>query len=314
MRRERIALISTVLNEASCLGQFLQAIDRQTIQPDEIVIVDGGSVDGTLELLKRAAGERTGMKIIVETGCSIARGRNVAIAGATAGIIAVTDAGATPDPSWLSEITAPFAGPAGAEVVGGWYEPAPETPFERRVAALHVPLQSIDPHRFLPSARSLAFRRGCWKRIGGFPEHLTNWGEDTLFALRLKETGCTIHFAPQAIVRWRPRPNLRSFARQFFNYGRGDGEAHLDTQLNLKRLLFILGLLAIIPGILVSAVLAAAGAVLFAAGLYRILTPLRARIPSLSGLPALIPLIVIRESAQVAGYLAGRLSFRKEPA
>src|SRR3712207_6085656 len=49
---ERVALIATVLNEAASLDDLLASVAAQTRPPDEVVIVDGGSTDGTWERLQ----------------------------------------------------------------------------------------------------------------------------------------------------------------------------------------------------------------------------------------------------------------------
>ena len=62
-----ITLIATVLNEGDNLHQVMQSIRAQTRQPDEIVIVDGGSTDNTIEILQ-SYGDELPLKIVVEAG------------------------------------------------------------------------------------------------------------------------------------------------------------------------------------------------------------------------------------------------------
>jgi glycosyltransferase involved in cell wall biosynthesis len=47
----RISLIATVRNERETIGAFLDSLLEQSRAPDEVVIVDGASTDGTLEVL-----------------------------------------------------------------------------------------------------------------------------------------------------------------------------------------------------------------------------------------------------------------------
>ena len=84
----KVTLISTVKDCADGVDAFLASLAAQTRAPDEVVIVDGGSTDGTAE---RFAADDT-VTLIVEPGANIARGRNVALAAATHDVIAVTDA------------------------------------------------------------------------------------------------------------------------------------------------------------------------------------------------------------------------------
>jgi hypothetical protein len=85
-------------------------------------------------------------------------------------------------------------------------------------------LKKVDPNTFLPSSRSIAFRKAAWKSVNGYPEWLTLTAEDTLFDVCLKNADCNFVFAPKAVVYWRPRRNLSALLRQYYLYGFGDGE------------------------------------------------------------------------------------------
>ena len=73
-----ISLITTVLNEKDNLADWLNGILSQTVLPEEIVIVDGGSTDGTWELLKEKSGQNNLIKVWQHAG-NISSGRNFAI-------------------------------------------------------------------------------------------------------------------------------------------------------------------------------------------------------------------------------------------
>jgi glycosyltransferase involved in cell wall biosynthesis len=222
----RVALVATLFNEIDSVTQFVAGIRGQTHQPDEVVIVDGGSTDGTPQALREAVGGDPMWRIIEAPGANISAGRNRAIAEATAPVIAVTDAGTAADADWLERLLEPLRDPA-IDVSAGFFEPGGETRFERCLAAIITPaLYEIDPHRFLPSSRSVAFRTAAFVRAGGYPEWLSHC-EDLVLDLRLKRSGATFAFAPDAVVRWQARSSLRAFARQYYLYARGDGHAGL---------------------------------------------------------------------------------------
>ena len=117
-----ISVITTVYNEADNIEGFMLSVLSQTWTPDEIVVVDGGSTDGTAEILRRYKGVR----VHVEKFCNIrhhsspvALGRNMAIRYAVGDIIAVTDAGCVLHPRWLAKITRPIVF-GGIDVCGGY--------------------------------------------------------------------------------------------------------------------------------------------------------------------------------------------------
>jgi glycosyltransferase involved in cell wall biosynthesis len=233
----KISLIATVLNDAPHVGAFLGSIAEQTRAPDEVVIVDGGSTDGTIELLRAAEG----ITVIEEPGANIARGRNAAIAHAAHEILAVADADCVYGPTWLEELVKPFE--SGADVAMGWYEPIVGTLMEGCLASVNLPVDAneVDPATFMPSARSVAFRREAIQAVGGYPEWLPI-GEDMWVDLRWRERGLDLRFAPGAVARWRVRPTLRATWVQYFRYARGDALAGMHPDRHALRFLVYAGL------------------------------------------------------------------------
>jgi len=221
---ERTSLIVTVLDEADSIDELLESIAAQTRQPDEVVVVDGGSRDGTWQRLQ-AWTARLPLHLIRAPGASIARGRNLAIDAAAYKLIAVTDGGVRLERDWLEQLHAALKDEI--DVVSGFFQPAVSTTFERAMGATVLPAaRDIEQKTFLPSSRSVLFRRRAWSAVGGYPEWL-DYCEDLVFDLALKHTGCRFAVAPRAQVWFRPRGSLRAFFRQYFRYARGDGKADL---------------------------------------------------------------------------------------
>jgi glycosyltransferase involved in cell wall biosynthesis len=180
-----IALIATVLNEGDHLHRLLRSIAAQTQPPDEIVIVDGGSTDHTVALLHEYA-RSLPLRVLVEPGANISQGRNRAIAAAQADVIAVTDAGVALAPDWLAQITRPLLDDPARVWVGGFFDAEATTPFELAMSATVLPLVGeVDPASFLPSSRSVAFRKAAWAAVGGYPEWL-DYCEDLVFDFRMR--------------------------------------------------------------------------------------------------------------------------------
>ena len=230
----KVTLVATVRNEEGSIGQFVDAIRAQTRPPDEIVVVDGGSADGTVRLLREGAAHDPRWRIIEAPGTNIAAGRNIAIAAASHGVIAVTDAGTSADAEWLERLLEPLSR-AEVDVCAGFFRAGGETWFESCLGTVILPHESeLDPENFLPSSRSVAFRRTALERVGGYPEWLSHC-EDLVLDLRLRDAGARFAVASDAIVRWRARPSLAAFARQYYAYARGDGHAALWPKRHAAR-------------------------------------------------------------------------------
>lgn len=223
---DKVALVVTVLDEAGAIHDLLQGIDEQTRPPDEIVIFDGGSTDGTFEALQRWAEDKSSAEVVSSPGANIAAGRNAAISKTSAPIIAVTDAGARPRPAWLKELTAPLVG-GRADVAMGFYEPKMGSSFQRISSCLNIPdAAEVSSEKFMPSSRSIAFKREVWEKAGGYPEWL-DVGEDMYFNFRVLEAGFSREFVAGALVTWELRSDLKGFLRQYYRYARGDGLADM---------------------------------------------------------------------------------------
>jgi glycosyltransferase involved in cell wall biosynthesis len=237
----RVSVIATVLNEGRSLPRLLDSLALQQRAPDEVVFCDGGSTDSTLALL--GAENRFPLVVVRHPGANISQGRNAAIEAASGEVIASTDAGVRLCPEWLQSLAAPLE--AGrAQVAAGFFVPEPESVFEMAMGASVLPrLEEIDPGRFLPSSRSIAFLKSAWAEVAGYPEWL-DYCEDLVFDFRLRERFGPFCFVPEAVAHFRPRSTLRAFFIQYYRYARGDGKADL---WRLRHAIRYLTYLAAIP-------------------------------------------------------------------
>jgi glycosyltransferase involved in cell wall biosynthesis len=239
-----ISLVCTVRDEADNIATLLDSMLAQTRLPDEIVVNDCGSRDATAAIVQAYAAREPQVRL-VRGGHNIPSGRNSAVAQSRGALVACTDAGLRLDPGWLAAIIAPLER-GEADLVGGFFAPAPETLFELTLGAVNYrDVGEIDPQKFLPFGKSIAFRRELWERVGGFPEWASHC-EDLLFDLAAERAGYRRAFAPTAVVRFRPRPSLRAFARQYVLYARGDGAAGLWPKRHAARYVAYLGLLGLL--------------------------------------------------------------------
>lgn len=244
----KVSLITTVYNEEEGIERFLLSYKEQTKHADEFVIVDGGSSDATAKIINSFTASHPSLNIIlvIDDTCNrravagpIAKGRNVAIEHASNEYIAVTDAGCTLDREWFAEITKPFDSPE-VDVVSGWYEAVQGNQFQKDYAEAIMPkLEKIDPNSFLPSSRSIAFKKSCWLKAGKYPTK-TYTAEDTLFDINLKKAGCKFFFAHKAKVYWDCPQDYSVMIKKQIAYGYGDGQLRLNIMPTVKQAVVVL--------------------------------------------------------------------------
>ena len=249
----KFSIIATVLNEEKYLKTFLDSLFGQTLVPDEVVISDGGSSDKTVKIVEKYIAEEPRLKLVLAPRTNISTGRNKAIAAASGQIIAVTDAGAKVSKNWLENLVASLT--SEKEVAAGFFAPIADTIFEKSLASVTVPVESeVDPEKFLPSSRSVAFYKSAWELVGGYPEWLPIC-EDLFFDLKLKKSKFEFVFTPKAVAFWRPRSSFQKFFKQYFLYARGDGHAKLWWRRHLIRYLAYLNGLLIISMVMTGSIM-----------------------------------------------------------
>ena len=229
-----ISLILTVLNEKEHLPDWLADIKSQTLSPDEIIVVDGGSIDGTWELLKGKSKDSK-LRIYQQPG-NIAVGRNFAIRQALGDIIVATDAGCIYDPDWLKDLASPLAAGKNqfaATAFGPWLKKNDKM-LVYLLAAATIPASQEFKKDWLPSSRSVAFTKELWQNVGGYPEWIPIC-EDVIFDLKIKKMEIAPEYIRQPLVFWRPRRSLRSYFRQLFSYTRSDGHGKLWIKRQVVR-------------------------------------------------------------------------------
>lgn len=299
-----VSVVSTIRNEAATIRPFLRTLLSQSLTPDEIVLVDGGSSDGTAAIISEIAAHETTIRLIIADGVNIPTGRNIAIREARNEIIACTDAGCRLDAHWLGNIIAPLRARRDIAVVGGVYLPE-GTLFQRCVGALLAPdVSRLNPSTFLPSSRSVAFKKSAWRAVGGYPEWL-DMAEDTYFDLALRKQGFTFSLARDAVVYWNGRDRLGPLFRQMINYAYWNVRAGLSLRTERKKI-FLYGAAAVLLG---ASVPFSAARVLLISGiaLYLARYTLRAYRHLHDGrVFLLVPIItLVKEAGSLIGYLKG---------
>lgn len=231
----KTAIVIPVKNEISGLDILLQSLLAQVDSTDEIIFVDAGSTDGTLEFLENAARLHPDtIKIVRSPGSYPGAARNAGIASTDAEIIAQIDGGNIPNANWLQELKKPILSGKAEHVTGNVLV----MPIHRKILG-HVidlgPIYSASIIRgealrpgpegkttssgqpeFCAGGAGTAYLRGIWQEAGGFPEWIRS-GEDPLFMRKLKGQAIRYAWAENAVIYWQLGPDLRHILKRHFN-------------------------------------------------------------------------------------------------
>lgn len=218
------SLCITVLNEENTIASLLDSVISQTVKPEEIIIVDGDSSDNTLEIIKHYQKKYKFIKLLKEK-CNRARGRNVAIDLAKNKLIVMTDAGCIPNKDWLENIIKPFQN-KNIDVVAGFYKMTYKNKLQKSESFFLGVLPYKYSMSFLPSTRSIAFRKEIWEKVGGFPENL-NAAEDTMLNYKLIKNNAKLVRVKNAIVEWGMPITLKEYFSKIFTYAKNDLQTNI---------------------------------------------------------------------------------------
>jgi glycosyltransferase involved in cell wall biosynthesis len=226
-----VSVVVTVLDEGAALGKLVDDLLPQLASGDELLIVDGGSTDGSIEALP----DHPALWVEVVPGAGISAGRNHGIRLAHNEVIVCTDAGCTPAPGFIEAFRRAFTGDDPPALVSGLYTAAARNAMERAqaLACYPQPREVRRPSVFITVytkvfgtgfdprfavGRCVAFTRDAWKAVDGFPEHLAT-GEDVSFGLAVSRYG-RCEAATDAVTDWVQRDGLAATWRMYRNYGR----------------------------------------------------------------------------------------------
>jgi glycosyltransferase involved in cell wall biosynthesis len=237
-----VSLIVPVRNEEAGLREFIESLLAQTLQPSEIIIVDGGSEDKTKEIIREYKNKGNNIRLLEDANAYPGRARNLAIQAATTEWIAMTDAGTVVGKDWLENLINHIEE---TDIVLGSYEPILSTFFKECLALSFVAPAMNVGDRYLrgPSTASLMIRKSIWERLGKFPEKLRAC-EDLLFFERLDKAKLSIKYAPDALVRWHIADRFSPVFHRFRIYSFHTLKAGLGKSWHLAiARMYLIGLL-----------------------------------------------------------------------
>lgn len=228
-----VTVLITLLNDKR-VGRALRSLREQARPPDAILVADGGSKDGSDELVLELARNDPRVRLETHPG-SVAQTRNGAIRALQGtDVVAFLDADEVAPPGWLSALVAPIER-GEADFTGGPTRPLgpPKGPGEAYLndfEAWFYPNVVAHDITKLPMGNS-AWRLDALRRIGGFDARLVWGGEDYDVNLRAARAGFRGRYVPEAWVHHDQsgRNDLRRLLRRKYRYNVGAALAYMKN-------------------------------------------------------------------------------------
>jgi len=204
-----VTILTPAYNSGAYIAETVESVLRQTCGDFELLVIDDGSTDDTLEAVRAAARGDSRVKTFTSPHGGPASARNVGLLHARGRFITLLDSDDVWDPRYLSEQLSllhrhPEVAIVSANVAnrGGRRDGAPFWPATSGtcVLASHEPIEREDAISVFA-----LFRREVVDRIGGFdPAHTGN--EDYEFWLRAIDAGFVVLQNREVLGRYRRRP------------------------------------------------------------------------------------------------------------
>ena len=254
MNAVAVTVIIATHNRASKLRETLEALLAQKA-PDglawEILVVDNGSADGTLEVFRSLAMRAPGrFRYVSEPRLGKSRALNAGIAVARGAVIALTDDDVSPAADWVATAATVLdrwrADGAGGRILPRWESTAPSWVLGSNLLLDALAIMEFDTPVMLPVSRgsypqvwgaNMVYRRSALEALGGFNTRLGPVGdkryceEDVDIVQRMLEAGRAVAYDPALTVYHRvPRTRLRRayFRRLMWQMGEGEALAAAD--------------------------------------------------------------------------------------
>jgi GT2 family glycosyltransferase len=216
---DKITAYIPAYNSAEFLARAIEGLLAQTLRPEEILVIDDGSRDGTAEIAARYPGVTL---VRHEQNSGLGAARNTAFLMARNELVASIDADCVAQPAWLQSLARRFEDPNVVGVGGRLIEGVQRTAADRWRAA-HMPQEwgekPVRNPRFLFGCNNL-FRKSAVIEVGSYDKSMRTNGEDTDLSRRLRDQGWDLFYDPEARAIHLRHDTVRSILDTYWRWWR----------------------------------------------------------------------------------------------
>jgi glycosyltransferase involved in cell wall biosynthesis len=212
-----VSVIIPVYNGRRTIAACLQALQRQTYSPIEVIVVDDSSTDGTA-----AIAAQYGARVLGQAHAGPAAARNRGAQAARGDILLFTDADCCPTPDWVERMLAPFTDPNVAGTKGEYRTQQRElvARFVQQEYQARYDRMAGQPQIDHVDTYAAAYRHDLFLAAGGFDTLFpTASVEDQEFSFRLAGQGCRLVYVPGAVVYHQHDRTLADYVRRKYRIG-----------------------------------------------------------------------------------------------
>jgi GT2 family glycosyltransferase len=199
-------------NSGALLERCLEAVSRQTLRPDTLLVVDNGSTDGSADCVGRFPAF-----VLLRAGKNLgfAAGNNLAIRSCDTEFIALLNPDAFPAANWLESLVCAAEAHPGCAAFGSRQLSADDPRivdgigdayhctgrvWRERHGCVQDRGDLVSRDVFSPCAAAALYRRKAVGEVGGFDEDYFCYVEDVDLGFRLRLAGWSARYVPDAVV------------------------------------------------------------------------------------------------------------------
>lgn len=220
-----ISVICPVLNEEKYIQTLIDFFLQVEPEEKELLLVDGGSTDNTIEIIKNAIVKNPNIYLFFNEKKYVPFALNIAINNSTGDPIVRLDAHTEYSIDYFEKIIETFE-KTGADIVGGPTRVKSRTSFQEALGmAICSPFGIGDSkvHNQNYNGYSDHVTFGAWRRylfneIGFFDEQLIR-NQDDEFHYRAVSMGRKVYLSSDIKLWYYPRSTFYGLIKQYFQYG-----------------------------------------------------------------------------------------------